>query len=73
MPAAASRSGGSGQGGSVRAASGQELSPAAQGALAHFGQAGVSPDGTVGYATVTYTGKKFDDVEHEQPDQGVST
>ena len=65
-PQAPAGQGGSGQGGSQGGSggsAGQELSPAAQGALAHFGQAGVSPDGTVGYATVTYTGKTFDDVD----------
>ena len=30
--------------------------------MAHFGQAGVSPDGTVGYATVQFAGKEFGDV-----------
>ena len=30
--------------------------------MAHFGQAGVSPDGTVGYATVQFAGKEFSDV-----------
>jgi len=39
-----------------------QLSPAAQGALAHFGQAGVSPDGSVAYATVLFTGKSFNDL-----------
>jgi putative drug exporter of the RND superfamily len=40
----------------------QELSPEAQGALAHFGQAGVSPDGTVAYGTVMFEGETFDDL-----------
>ncbi len=39
-----------------------QLSPAAQGALAHFGQAGVSPDGTVAYATVSFVGKSMNDL-----------
>src|SRR3954469_8501164 len=37
-------------------------SPAARGALAHFGQAGVSPDGSVAYATVSYKGATFNDL-----------
>lgn len=37
-------------------------SEAAAGAMAHFGQAGVSPDGSVAYATVTFEGADFDDV-----------
>ncbi len=40
----------------------RQLSPEAQGALAHFGQAGVSPDGTVAYATVLFAGKSFNDL-----------
>ena len=39
-----------------------QLSPEAEGALAHFGQAGVSPDGSVAYATVLFTGKSFNDL-----------
>ena len=39
-----------GQGGQQGEQPQQELSPEAEGALAHFGQAGVSPDGTVAYA-----------------------
>ena len=31
--------------------------------MAHFGQAGVSPDGTVAYATVTFEGETFDDLD----------
>ncbi len=38
------------------------LSPEAQAALAHFGQAGVSPDGTVAFATVMFEGQSFDDL-----------
>ncbi len=34
----------------------------AQGPLAHFGQAGVSPDGRIAYATVLFTGKSFSDL-----------
>src|SRR3954470_3439673 len=37
-------------------------SPAARGALAHFGQAGVSPDRSVAYATVSYKGATFNDL-----------
>ena len=39
-----------------------QLSPQAQGALAHFGQAGVSPDGSVAYATVLFKGTSFNDL-----------
>ena len=37
-------------------------SPEAAGALAHFGQAGVSPDGSVAYATVSFEGASIDDL-----------
>ena len=40
-----------------------QLSPEAKGALAHFGQAGVSPSGHVAYATVLFSGKQFSDVD----------
>lgn len=40
-----------------------QLTPEAQAALAHFGQAGVSPDGTVAFATVMFQGQSFDDLE----------
>ncbi|MEO8329818.1 MAG: MMPL family transporter, partial [Candidatus Nanopelagicales bacterium] len=40
-------------------------SPAAEGAMAHFGQAGISPDKNVAYATVTFEGKTFDDLDTE--------
>jgi RND superfamily putative drug exporter len=40
-----------------------QLSPEAEGALAHFGQAGVSPDATVAYATVMFEGQSFDDLD----------
>jgi hypothetical protein len=43
----------------------EEPSEAAAGALAHFGQAGVSPDGSVAYATVTFEGETFDDLDNE--------
>ena len=43
----------------------EEPSEAAAGAMAHFGQAGVSPDGTVAYATVTFEGATFDDLNTE--------
>ena len=54
-----------------------DQSPAAQGAQAHFGQSGVSPDGSVAYATVTFKGKEFGDLDtdsgHEraEPRQGA--
>ncbi|HEU4492451.1 MAG TPA: MMPL family transporter [Jiangellales bacterium] len=40
-----------------------QLSTEAEGAQAHFGRAGVSPDGTVAYATVTFEGESFDDLD----------
>jgi RND superfamily putative drug exporter len=43
----------------------EEPSPEAQGALAHFGQAGISPDGTVAYARVTFEGATFDDLNSD--------
>jgi putative drug exporter of the RND superfamily len=43
----------------------EEPSDAAQGAMAHFGPAGVSPDGQVAYATVTFEGATFDDLDSE--------
>ena len=43
----------------------EEPSPEAAGALAHFGQAGIAPDGTVAYATVTFEGATFDDLDSE--------
>lgn len=36
--------------------------PGAAGAMAHFGQAGVSPQGDIAYATVTFAGKQFSDI-----------
>src|SRR3954469_19419033 len=58
-PAGQGRQGQQGQG----AQQGQpQPSPAARGALAHFGQAGVSPDGSVAYATVSYKGATFNDL-----------
>ena len=42
-----------------------ELSPEAEGAQAHFGQAGVSPDGTVAYATVQSRGCPSSDLNTE--------
>ena len=39
-----------------------QLSPEARGALAHFGQTGVSPDGSVAYSTVMYRGTTFSDL-----------
>jgi RND superfamily putative drug exporter len=38
-------------------------SEAAAGAMAHFGQAGISPDESVAYATVTFDGATFDDLD----------
>ncbi|MFL6288013.1 MAG: MMPL family transporter [Actinomycetes bacterium] len=38
-------------------------SEAAAGAMAHFGQAGISPDQSVAYATVTFEGASFDDLD----------
>ncbi|MEO8106788.1 MAG: MMPL family transporter [Actinomycetes bacterium] len=43
----------------------EEPSDAAAGAMAHFGQAGVSPDDTVAYATVNFAGATFDDLDSE--------
>ncbi len=43
----------------------EELPDAAQGPLAHFGQAGISPDGDVAYATVTFEGATFDDLDSD--------
>ena len=54
---------GQGQSGGQSGGSGEQTSPATEGALAHFGQAGTSPDGTVAYATVTFEGKTFGDVD----------
>jgi RND superfamily putative drug exporter len=51
-----------GQGGQQGEQPQQELSPEAEGALAHFGQAGVSPDGTVAYSTVIFEGESLDDM-----------
>ncbi len=54
---------GQGQGGQ-----GQSQGPTKPGAAqaqAHFGQAGVSPDGTVAYATVAFSGKEFSDVKSD--------
>ncbi len=42
--------------------SGEQPSSDAAGAMAHFGQAGISPDGTVAYATVTFEGKTQNDM-----------
>ncbi len=60
-----------GQGGGPAGAPGPEqaempqLSPEEEGALAHLGRAGVSPDGTVAYATVTFEGASFDDLSFD--------
>ncbi len=54
---------GGGQGGGEQPA--EDQSPEAEGASAHFGQAGISPDGTVAYATVTFEGATFDDLNTE--------
>ncbi len=44
----------------------EPLSPEAEGPNAHFGQAGVSPDGSVAYATVTFEGASFDDLNTDE-------
>src|SRR3954453_9803138 len=54
--------GGQGQQGQGAQQGQPQPSPAARGALAHFGQAGVSPDGSVAYATVSYKGATFNDL-----------
>ncbi|HVQ88193.1 MAG TPA: MMPL family transporter [Actinomycetes bacterium] len=56
------QAGGQGSDSGQQQSAAEEPSPEAQGALAHFGQAGISPDGTVAYATVTFDGKTFDDL-----------
>jgi RND superfamily putative drug exporter len=43
-----------------------QLPPDALGPMAHFGQAGVSPDGRVAYASVLFEGKSFSDLPTEQ-------
>jgi putative drug exporter of the RND superfamily len=57
---------GQGQQGQGQQGQGQQgqpqLSPEARRALAHFGQAGVSPDGSVAYGTVTFAGDDFNDL-----------
>jgi putative drug exporter of the RND superfamily len=57
---------GQGQQGQGQQGQGQQgqpqLSPEARRAMAHFGQAGVSPDGSVAYGTVTFTGDTFNDL-----------
>jgi RND superfamily putative drug exporter len=42
-----------------------QLSPEAEMAQAHFGQSGLSPDETVAYATVTFEGDSFDDLDYD--------
>src|SRR4051812_42077687 len=49
-----------GNGGQTQPA--EPVSDAAAGAQAHFGEAGISPDETVAYATVTFEGATFDDL-----------
>ena len=53
---------GAGEGGQEQ----PELPPEALGPMSHFGQAGVSPDGTVAYATVLFAGESFSDLPTEQ-------
>ena len=53
------------QGGGGEPAEQPQLSPEAERAQAHFGRAGVSPDGRVAYATVTFEGQTFDDLDTE--------
>ena len=43
-----------------------KLPASALGPLAHFGQAGVSPNGDIAYATVQFKGKDFNDLPTEQ-------
>ncbi|MDP2288918.1 MAG: MMPL family transporter [Actinomycetota bacterium] len=43
-----------------------KLPPEALGPLAHFGQAGVSPDGTIAYATIQFKGVDMSDLPTEQ-------
>ena len=43
-----------------------QLPPDALGPMAHFGQAGVSPDGRVAYATVLFAGESFSDLPTTQ-------
>ena len=62
---------GAGQAGAGGAAGGgqaqaPQLPPDALGPMAHFGQAGVSPDGRVAYATVKFAGATFSDLPTEQ-------
>ena len=54
-----------GQGGQQGEQPQQPLSPEAEGAQAHLGQSGVSPDGTVAYATVMFEGESFDDLDSD--------
>ncbi len=42
------------------------LPPEALGPMSHFGQAGVSPDGTIAYATVQFAGESQSDLPTEQ-------
>jgi RND superfamily putative drug exporter len=53
------------QGGGGEAGEQPQLSPEAEGAQAHLGQSGVSPDGTVAYATVMFEGQSFDDLDND--------
>ncbi len=51
------------QGGGGQQGEQPQLSSEAEGAQAHFGQSGVSPDGTVAYGTVMFEGESFDDLD----------
>jgi RND superfamily putative drug exporter len=71
-PAQPGQGGGQGQSGGQGSGQGQgagdqpTLSPAAAGALAHIGEAGVSPDGSVAYATVIYTWTDLNAIDDQQ-------
>ncbi|MEZ5117684.1 MAG: MMPL family transporter [Candidatus Nanopelagicales bacterium] len=70
QPAAGADGGAGGQGGDQAgqeggAATQPQLPEDALGPMAHFGQAGVSPDGRVAYATVLFAGEDFSDLPTE--------
>ncbi|MFI5099429.1 MAG: MMPL family transporter [Actinomycetes bacterium] len=60
-----------GQSGGQQGQQQPQLPPAAEGAMAHFGQAGISPDGTVAYGTVSYAGKTFNDLNTADLTKGL--
>jgi RND superfamily putative drug exporter len=67
LQAPAGQQGAAGQQAAGGAAGGQAQLPAdALGPMAHFGQAGVSPDGRVAYSTVQFEGKSFSDLPTEK-------